>query len=84
MPGGIRHGVVLNQLVGFIRIDVVLVAAVGLVVLLGPAGVHILLPLLALGPVFGWRARLDLGVLFPAVALPGDFDERTINGVRLD
>ena len=77
--GGIRYRVLLHQFVGFVRVDVVLVAVVGFVVLLGPAGIHVLLPLLVVGPVLGRRARLDPGVFFPGVALPGRFDKRGID-----
>ena len=56
---------------GFVGVDVVLVAVVGLAVLLGPAGVHVLSSGLVPGPVFGGLALLDLGILFPAATLPG-------------
>lgn len=67
MNGRFRHREVLHQFVGLVRVYVVLVAVVGFVVLLGPVGLHILLPLLVLGPDFGRPTHLDLGVLFSVV-----------------
>lgn len=71
MHAGVRDGVLLNELALGIRFDVVLVAVMHLGILLGPARVHVLLPLLGrlLRPRRRRRAALDGRVFFAAVAL---------------
>ena len=71
--------VMLDQFGGRIGVDVVLVAVVGFVVFLGPAGVRFFLP--ALGglpgviPSGGNLTRFDRGVLRAVIALARGFDK---------
>src|SRR5487761_1953773 len=64
-----------------IRHDVILVAVVGLLVLLGPAGVQVFVgQAFRVGlPAGGHGTALDRGVLLAPVALPGHFDKRRVN-----
>ena len=71
-----------DQLCVVITFDMVLVAAVGLVVLLRPASVQILLTLptrLILIPSLGDFSALDRCVLSAAVSLFGHIDNRCVN-----
>lgn len=58
------HSVVLHQFVAFVRVDVVIVAVMCIVVLLGPVGIHVLLPLLVLGLVLRRLVCFDSGIQF--------------------
>jgi hypothetical protein len=75
--------VVLDQFGGRIGVDVVLVAVVGLVIFLGPAGVRVFLPalggLLGVIPAFGNLTRFDGGVFFPRIPLARGCNERGID-----
>ena len=80
-----RAGIALDQLGRGIGIDGVFGAIVGLVILVGPAGVQVFLP--ALGglpgviPTFGDLTRFDRGVFFPGIPLARGFNERGIDHV---
>jgi hypothetical protein len=77
----VRRGrlVVADQRVLGIDVDVVLVTEVALAVLLGPAGIGVLLPALGRIPVLGHLAGLDAAVLLAAVALDRHGDDRGVD-----
>jgi len=79
MHRDIRHRVVAHQLVGFIRVHVILVAVAGLPILLRPARLNILLTPLLGRPIRRHGASLNPSVLFATVALPRRFHKRRID-----
>ena len=75
----------LDQFVLVVDADVVFVAVVVLTILLRPPRLNILLPQLGriLFPILRCLTFLDLGVLFPAVALAGRGYQAGINDLAL-
>src|SRR4030043_682702 len=65
-----RHLIAANQFMLHIHINMILIAVVVLSILLGPAGIGILLPLLLLTPVFWNLSLLDPLIFFTTVPLP--------------
>src|SRR4030042_2171118 len=63
------HLIAANQFMLHIHIDMILITVVVLSVLLGPARIRILLPLLLLTPVFWNLSLLDPLIFFPTVPL---------------
>src|SRR5512143_22121 len=74
-----RHLITANQFMFHIHIDMILITVVVLAILLGPAGIRILLPLLLFAPVFWNLSLLDSLILLPTVPL---FRHRNDTGVH--
>ena len=85
MDRGRCHNSTLDQFAGRVDLDVVLVPVEHLLVLLGPAGVDILVGrhFRALLPAFGQFALFDRCVLLPGVPLPGYFNEAGIHDAAI-
>ncbi len=65
----IRHNIIPDDFVLGIHTDVVLVAKIALLVLLGPSSIRILLAALRIGPLLGRIAFFDLLIFFARVRL---------------
>ncbi len=70
-----------NQFMFHVHVDVILVAVVVLAILLGPASIGILLPLLMLAPILRNVALLNSLVLFATISLPGNRNDTGIHNL---
>ena len=82
--GGIRNFVIPNDFVIDIRLNMVLVAVVILPILLNPAGIRVLLPLLRVAPIFNrWISFFDRLVFIAGVTLRGNANDGRIDNLPL-
>ncbi len=79
----VGHGVVSDELVFHVYVNMILVTIVGNASLLRPARIHILLPPLRFTPVVEGIALLDLLILVPTLALFGHGHDTRVHDLTL-